>query len=134
MATRSAHLKRSNNFKPLRLHESEESGQKVCFRNEQGPFRNHGLGLSPFEIVFGRSAVGPVGVALGYEEFKEMADPANFIETVQQWLQKAREIALKKVNKTLDEEAPRFDAKRPPAPFFEMGDLYLNSVLFLESA
>lgn len=84
----------------------------------------------PFELVFGRRAISPVDVALGYEGLAEILDPVNFTKTVRQWLQKAIDIAPEKVNKTRDKEAPRFGAKRSPAPIFEEGDLVIEWCAF----
>lgn len=66
-------------------------------------------------------------MVLGYEGREKIVDPVNFkTKTVQQWLQKVREKAHEKVNKTHDKEATWFDAKRSPAPVFKVGDLILE--------
>lgn len=83
-------------------------------------------GYLPFELVYGRLPSNPLDAALGYNGLEELANQTIFTEQVQQWLQKAQKIAIKRVNKTRDKEAPRFEAKRSPAPTYEADDLVLE--------
>ena len=62
-------------------------------------------------------------LASGSDPFERIDDVSVYARQVSDWLSKAREIALEKVNSTHDTEAPRFDAKRSLVEF-EVGDYY----------
>lgn len=65
-------------------------------------------------------------LALNYQSFEALVDPKIYAGCVQYWLDKAREIAVKKVNGTCVKQAPRLCAKRSPTPSYEPGNLFLE--------
>ena len=68
-------------------------------------------GYSPFQLVYGRLPIQPLDIAMLYDGLQQIADPSDYLKQVVGWLEKAREIAIEKVNKTHDKEAPRYNDK-----------------------
>jgi hypothetical protein len=87
--------------------------------------KNETTGYSAFELVFGRTPVSPLDVTIGLDGLTEMSEPSAYSMATADWLEKAREVAREKVNKTHDKEVPQFNAKRSDRSF-EVGDPVLK--------
>ena len=81
-------------------------------------------GFMPFELVYGREPVQPINV-IGYDGHEKIQDLAKYLWYIRNWVVNAKEVALEKVNKSHDKEAPRYNAKRSLLEF-DKGDLVLE--------
>jgi hypothetical protein len=64
-------------------------------------------------------------LAISYDGLEEISSPVEYITSVKEWVEKARETALEKVNNTQDKDASQFNAHRREISFLP-GDLILE--------
>ena len=86
--------------------------------------RNETTGYTPYSLVYGRMPVLPWDINMAYNAYEEVDDITEYAKEVSNWLTRANEIAIMKINSTHDREAPRFNNKRQKFAY-EVGDLVL---------
>lgn len=69
-------------------------------------------GFTAFELVHGRRPVNQLDLVLNFQGWEYVQNPTEYAVLVHNWLKGAREVALEKVNRSFDDQAPQFNDKR----------------------
>lgn len=74
-------------------------------------------GFTPFELVHGRQAGNPIDLVMNFQGWTEIETPTDYAIMIKSWLEDAKEVALEKISRSYNDQAPRFNAKRRGVTF-----------------